>query len=229
MRTGSGQTGSQAGGSTMMTPSALADSGDATNDTMKANTIRDRIGIRRMAVSSPGQPTLAAACVGDAARLLQVPRRMKSLQVLRTEYFERGTHGVSSRGMRNLVMAHTDATTRDPSCLGMTRDFLDASSDRIASNRVREFLGDGDDGEMDVGVGTGREDRGIDHAQTINPKDVRVVVDDSHRIRGGTHAASARRMECRAEARQGPRWELAGISPGRRLFGVWLEDALHWL
>src|SRR5215208_2762341 len=220
MRTGSGQTGSQAGGSTMMTPSALADSGDVTNDTMKANTIRDRIGIRRMAVSSPGQPTLAAACVGDAARLLQVPKSMKSLQVLRTEYFERGTHGVSSRGMRNLVMAHADATTRD---------FLDASSDRIASKRVREFLSDGDNGEMDVGAGTGREDRGIDHAQTVNPMDVRVVVDDSHWIRGGTHAASARRMECRAEARQGPRWELAGISPGRRLFGVWLEDALHWL
>ena len=165
----------------MITPSALADSGDATNDTMKANTIRDRIGIRRMAVSSPGQPSLVAACVGDAARLLQVPKRMKSLQVLRTEYFERGTHGVSFRApARNLVMAHADATTRDPSCLGMTRDFLDASSDRIASNRVREFLGDGDDGEMDVGAGTGREDRGIDHAQTINPTDVRVVVDDSH-------------------------------------------------
>src|SRR5918993_694433 len=73
MKTGSGQTGSQTGGSTMMTPSALAASGDAINDTRKANTIRGRIGIRRMAVSSPGQATLAAACVGDAARLLQVP------------------------------------------------------------------------------------------------------------------------------------------------------------
>src|SRR5215218_930670 len=73
MRTGSGQTGSQTGGSTMMTPSALAASGDATSDTRTANTIRGRIGTRRMAVSSPGQASLAAACVGDAARLLQVP------------------------------------------------------------------------------------------------------------------------------------------------------------
>src|SRR5215203_7542376 len=154
MRTGSGQTGSQTGGSMMMTPSARADSGGAIIDTRTdKNTIRDRIGTRRMAVSSPGQATLAAACVGDAARLLQVPKRMKSLQVLRTEYFERGTHGVSFRApARNLVMAHAHATIRDPSCLGMTRDFLDASSDRIASNRVHEFLSDGDNGEMDVGA-----------------------------------------------------------------------------
>src|SRR5215204_1107190 len=74
MRTGSGQTGSQTGGSMMMTPSARADSGGAIIDTRtEKNTIRGRIGTRRMAVSSPGQATLAAACVGDAARLLQVP------------------------------------------------------------------------------------------------------------------------------------------------------------
>src|SRR5918994_2265226 len=73
MRTGSGQMGLQAGGSTMITPSALAASGDATNDTRTANTIRGRIGIRRMAVSSPGRPTLAAAWVRDAARVVRVP------------------------------------------------------------------------------------------------------------------------------------------------------------
>src|SRR5918994_705871 len=73
MRTGSGQTGSQTGGSTMITPSALAASGDASNDTRTANTIRGRIGIRRMAVSSPGQATLAAACVRDAVWVFQVP------------------------------------------------------------------------------------------------------------------------------------------------------------
>src|SRR5215212_1791765 len=74
MRTGPGQAGSQIGGSTMMTPSASADSGDAINDdTRTANTIRGRNGIRCMAVSSPGQTSLAAACVGDGARLLQVP------------------------------------------------------------------------------------------------------------------------------------------------------------
>src|SRR5688500_3272289 len=72
MRTGSGQMGLQAGGSTMITPSALAASGDASNDTTTANTIRDRIEIRRMAVSSPGRPTLAAAWVGDAARVIRV-------------------------------------------------------------------------------------------------------------------------------------------------------------
>src|ERR671915_387339 len=73
MRTGSGHTGLQTGGSTMMTPSAFAASGDAINDTRTANTIRGRVGIRRMAVSSPGQATLAAACVGDAVRVFQVP------------------------------------------------------------------------------------------------------------------------------------------------------------
>src|SRR5829696_6888790 len=73
MRTGSGQTGSQTGGSMMMTPSALAAIGDAINDTRTANTIRGRIGIRRMAVSSPGQATLAAAWVRDAARVFAVP------------------------------------------------------------------------------------------------------------------------------------------------------------
>src|SRR5829696_6219023 len=73
MRTGSGHTASQTGGSTMMTPSALAASGDEINDTRTANTIRGRIGIRRMAVSSPGQATMAAACVGDAAWVFQVP------------------------------------------------------------------------------------------------------------------------------------------------------------
>src|SRR3954453_10774405 len=83
MRTGPGQAGSQTGGSTMMTPSASADSGDAINDTRTANTIRGRIGIRCMAVSSPGQATLPAACVGDAARLLQVPVQLGKF---------RGTH-----------------------------------------------------------------------------------------------------------------------------------------
>ena len=34
----------------------LAASGDATIETRKVNTIRDRIGIRRMAVSSPARP-----------------------------------------------------------------------------------------------------------------------------------------------------------------------------
>src|SRR5829696_1581190 len=76
MRTGSGQTGSQTGGSMMMTPSALADSGNAINDTRTANTIRGRIGIRRMAVSSPGQATLAAAWVRDAAKFFQVPLQL---------------------------------------------------------------------------------------------------------------------------------------------------------
>src|SRR3712207_1395069 len=75
MRTGSGQTGSQAGGSTMVTPSALVDSGATTRDRRKAKTTRGRFGIRCMAVSSPGQATLAAACVGDAARVFRVPVR----------------------------------------------------------------------------------------------------------------------------------------------------------
>jgi hypothetical protein len=60
----------------MMTPSALADSGNAVNDTRTANTIRGRIGIRRMAVSSPGQATLAAAWVRDAAKFFQVPLQL---------------------------------------------------------------------------------------------------------------------------------------------------------
>src|SRR5215203_48106 len=77
MRTGSGQTGSQTGGSMMMTPSALADSGGAISDTRTAkNTIRGRIGTRRMAVSSPGQATFAAAWVRDAAKFFQVPLQL---------------------------------------------------------------------------------------------------------------------------------------------------------
>ena len=72
MRTGSGQTGSQAGGSTMMTPSALAASGAATNDTRKANRIRaDRDPTHSCLLS--GRATLAAACVGDAAPVIRVP------------------------------------------------------------------------------------------------------------------------------------------------------------
>src|SRR5215208_708621 len=186
MRTGSGQTGSQAGGSMMMTPSALAPSGDATIDTRKVNAIRDRIGIRRIAVSSPGQATLAAAWVRDAATLVRVPVGRKSGGRLKT-------------GLRG----------------------------RVALDHVREFLGSGDDGEVEVGAGTGREDRGVDDAQTVYSVDARVVVDDRHRIRRGSHTAAARGMKRRADARAGPGRELGGISPGRRLFGIRREDALH--
>src|SRR5215216_48269 len=100
MRTGSGQAGSQTGGSTMMTPSARADSGDAISDTRTANTIRGRNGFRRMAVSSPGQASLAAACVGDAARLFQVPWQLDAI---------RRTHG--HRMLRHRLLQHRERGT----------------------------------------------------------------------------------------------------------------------
>jgi hypothetical protein len=49
-RTGSGQSGSQPGGSTMITPSALAIDGNITCEIRSAS--RTKMGMRRMAVSS---------------------------------------------------------------------------------------------------------------------------------------------------------------------------------
>ena len=61
----------------------------------------------------------------------------------------------------------------------------------LTPDHVREFLGDGDDSEMDVSARTGREDRGVDDAQTGHAANAPVVVDDRHRIGRWSHAAGA--------------------------------------
>src|SRR5215211_6185026 len=57
--------------------------------------------------------------------------------------------------------------------------------------------------------------------------DMRVLVDNRHRIGRRPHTAGARGMERRAEARQGPGRELPGISPRGWVCDAWLENMLH--
>ena len=64
----------------MMTPSRARRQRRGNQRDEDGESIRSRTGIRRMAVSSPGQASLAAACVRDAARLLQVPVQLGKFQ-----------------------------------------------------------------------------------------------------------------------------------------------------
>ena len=58
-----------------------------------------------------------------------------------------------------------------------------------ASYHRGPFLGDHDGRRVRVGRGDGRHDRGVDHAQSLEPVHAQFAIDDAHRVR--THHAGA--------------------------------------
>lgn len=59
----------------------------------------------------------------------------------------------------------------------------------VAPDRVGELLGDSDDGAVEVGAGTAREDRGVGHAQPGDAVDSPHVVNYRPRMSSRPHAA----------------------------------------
>ncbi len=88
----------------------------------------------------------------------------------------------------------------DGSLVGHQSFNIVASSAGLPPDHVGGLLGDHQHRGVEVGGGHGRHDRGIDHAQALEPAHAQLVVDDRGRIAVRRHAAGAHQMERRGAA-----------------------------
>jgi hypothetical protein len=71
---------------------------------------------------------------------------------------------------------------------------IDRRERLAAADQIGRLLGDHDDRRVDVAADQVRHDRGVDHAQPLDPEDAQLAVDHRRVLALGTHPAGAERV-----------------------------------